>query len=306
MFVALVITVTGCSNELTTASETTTLASVTPAGGETGVDVNTPIEVGFTRPMQMGMEMYAALHEGEMSEPLAHGDWSWSDDMMHLMFHGDQPLMAGMDYTIHLGGGIRDADGNLLDWEPGFQHMGGHWATAEMMGGMMNGLNMMGEGWQHENGSFGMGFVFSTASVAALTAVVPAGGEMGVDPNTPISIEFTHPMQMGMEMYVALHRGGPQGPVMEGMWTWSSDMMRLGFQHSEPLEHGMDYTIHLGGGMRDAEGNPIDWEPGLQQMGGEWCTADMLGGMMQNSHMMGPRWMHENGTYGMGFTFTTR
>jgi hypothetical protein len=299
----LVIAVTGCSDELTTTSETTMLASVTPAGGETGVSVNTTVEVEFTHPMQMGMEAYAALHEGGMSQPLAQGDWRWSDDMMHLMFHGDQPLMAGMDYTIHLGGGMLDADGSVIDMEPGLQHMGGHWATAAMMGGMMNGLNMMGEGWQHENGSFGMGFVFSTASAAALTSVVPAAGEMGVDPNTPIEIEFTHPMQMGMQMYVALHEGGPNGPTVEGSWTWSSDMMHLTFEHTEPLESQMDNTIHIGGGMRDAEGNPIDWESGLQHMGGEWCTADMLGGMM--NHMMGQGWMHENGTYGMGFTFRT-
>jgi hypothetical protein len=145
-----------------------------------------------------------------------------------------------------------------------------------------------------------------TVDTGTLASVVPAGGETGVDLLTPITVGFTHPMQMSMQMYVVLHDGGPNGPLVEGSWTWSGDMMRLTFEHPEPLRGQTDYTIHVGGGMRDVNGNPINWEPGLQQMGGEWCTADMLGGMMQNSHMMGPGWMHENGTYGMGFTFTTR
>jgi hypothetical protein len=142
-----------------------------------------------------------------------------------------------------------------------------------------------------------------TPVAAALASVVPSGGATGIDPNTMIRIGFTHPMQAGMQMYAVLHEGGAGGPLVDGTWAWSGDMMHLTFQPTEPLEHQTEYTIHLGGGMRDAEGNPIDWEPSSQHMGGEWCTADMLGGMM--NHMMGPGWMHENGTYGMGFMFTT-
>jgi hypothetical protein len=145
-----------------------------------------------------------------------------------------------------------------------------------------------------------------STETAALASVVPSGGATGIDPNTTIRIDFTQPMEAGMQMYVVLHEGGAGGPLVTGSWRWSSDMMHLTFEHPEPLENQMDYTIHIGGGMRDAAGNPIDWEPGLQHMGGEWCTADMLGGMMNGSHMMGPGWMHENGTYGMGFAFTTR
>jgi len=49
--------------------------------------------------------------------------------------------------------------------------MGGHWVTQQMLGdwggGMMGGMgSMMGPGWQHHNGTYGMVFTFTTAPTA--------------------------------------------------------------------------------------------------------------------------------------------
>ena len=69
-------------------------------------------------------------------------------------------------YAIHLGGGMWDADGNLLDMDPEGRQMGGFWAGQEMMGGFHAGMptGMMGSGWVHpSNGSLGMVFIFETA-----------------------------------------------------------------------------------------------------------------------------------------------
>ena len=42
--------------------------------------------------------------------------------------------------------------------------MGGQWATASMMGnGMGMAGSMMGTGWRHSNGTYGMVFSFTTA-----------------------------------------------------------------------------------------------------------------------------------------------
>jgi hypothetical protein len=73
-----------------------------------------------------------------------------------------------------------------------------------------------------------------------------------------------------------------------------------------PLQGQTTYTIHLGGGMRDADGNMIGMDQGVSQHGGRWATDGMMsGGMMSDRDMMGDGWQHENGTYGMVFTFTT-
>lgn len=142
-----------------------------------------------------------------------------------------------------------------------------------------------------------------------LATVIPAGGSTGVDPNAPIVIEFTHAMQHGSEMYVALHEGGVTGPVVAGTWTWSTDGTRLTFTPASPLKPRTTYTIHIGGRMRDADGHPVGFTEHGQHMGGQWATSQMMmthGGMMQGwSGHMGSGWQHANGTYGMVFPFTT-
>ncbi|NIS65091.1 MAG: hypothetical protein GTO05_08025 [Gemmatimonadales bacterium] len=86
--------------------------------------------------------------------------------------------------------------------------------------------------------------------------------------------------------------------------------MCLTFTPSTPLDSGMSYTMHIGGGMMDATGHVIDLEQHGPRMGGVWVTQHMIdqrimqGGMMMND-MTGPGWRHANGTYGMVFTFTT-
>ncbi len=74
--------------------------------------------------------------------------------------------MRGSLYTVHLGGGMTDFQNGPVDFDTYGPHMGGDWATDDMMmgGGMMGGSGPhMGEGWQHSNGSFGMVFGFTTA-----------------------------------------------------------------------------------------------------------------------------------------------
>jgi hypothetical protein len=144
------------------------------------------------------------------------------------------------------------------------------------------------------------GSPFDPALATRIVAVEPSGGAVGVNPSAPIVITFSHAMREGMEEYAALHEGDVTGPVVAGTWTWSQDRTQLTFTPAAPLEAQTKYTLHMGGGMRDAIGRPINYEYCLSH-GGQWATQQMMGGQ----NMTGRGWRHQNGTYGMVFTFTT-
>lgn len=144
--------------------------AVSPRGGATGVEELSSVTVQFDDHLMAGMEAYASLHEGDVTGPQAAGDWAMSQDRRTLTFTPASLLKANTPYTIHLGGGMMDANGDHADFEIHGGHMGGSWATQGMMvgGGMMGGAMgdaHMGEGWRHpDNGSYGMVFFFKTAS----------------------------------------------------------------------------------------------------------------------------------------------
>lgn len=161
--IAIATVVAGCHDGFAPVGDTTVL-SVVPAGGTNDVDPNAPIMIEFSHAMRMGMEQYAALHQGDVTGPVIQGAWSGSTDGRALTFTPAAPLRSGTRYTLHLGGGMLDADGDLLDYDHCAREHGGQWATQSMMGGSMMGgtWNMMGDGWQHPNGTYGMVFVFTT------------------------------------------------------------------------------------------------------------------------------------------------
>lgn len=153
------------------------LLSVDPEGGATDIPVDQPITIEFDHPMASGMEAFADVHEGDLAGPPVDGTWSWSADRTRLTFTPSVPFQPSTVYVIHLGGGMMDADGTPVDFEDHGEHMGGEWATSDMMSqgwsggpGMGNGMHdgepyqsHVGEGWRHANGSYGMVFAFRTA-----------------------------------------------------------------------------------------------------------------------------------------------
>jgi hypothetical protein len=162
---AVPLALAGCGAEPNAPALTTHVVSVVPAGGATGVDPNAPIVVTFDQPMQVGMEQYAALHEGDVTGPVVPGTWAWSNGHATLTFTPMRPLMSQVQYTLHMGGGMRATDGGLVDWSSCVGQQGGQWATQQMMGGggMMGGdATMMGPGWRASNGTYGMVFPFTT------------------------------------------------------------------------------------------------------------------------------------------------
>jgi len=64
----------------------------------------------------------------------------------------------------HIGGAMMDANSHPVDMDQFGMQMGGQWATQGMMGATHSGMpwSMMGFGWRHQNGSYGMVFTFST------------------------------------------------------------------------------------------------------------------------------------------------
>lgn len=161
---AVALGAVACSSVSTAPTRSTTVASVVPVGGASGVSVGTSITVRFSSPMSAGMETYAALHQGGVSGPVVPGSWMWSADRTQLTFTPAMPLQAHTAYTLHMGGGMLDANGDPVDYQSCVDRMGGEWATPQMMGGgMMGGAGMMGPGWRGDNGMYGMTFGFTTA-----------------------------------------------------------------------------------------------------------------------------------------------
>ncbi|MGD2067172.1 MAG: Ig-like domain-containing protein [Gemmatimonadota bacterium] len=154
------------------------------------------------------------------------------------------------------------------------------------------------------------------SETTALLSIVPTGGATDVDPPATVVVGFDHPMMPGMEAYALLHRGDVTGPEVPGAWRLSDDLRTLTFTPASLLQPGTTYTIHLGGGMMDADGRHVDFDAHGDRMGGVWASPAMMGRGMMGSGMMGgavgdrhmgPGWQHPtNGSYGMVFTFTTR
>ena len=97
---------------------------------------------------------------------------------------------------------------------------------------------------------------------------------MDVDPAGAITITFSWPMQIGMEMYAALHQGPVTGPEIEGTWSWMDGGQRLQFVPTTPLAAATMHTVHLGGGMLDANGDRVGLDSCVTRHGGQWATAE--------------------------------
>lgn len=148
-----------CSDDITAPDASTQLASVVPAGGSVSVDPTSSIVVDFTHAMMTGMETYMVLHEGDVRGPAVPGTWTWSPERTRATFAPGNPLRAQTRYTLHLGGGMMDGTGAGIGFGDHGRHMGGEWATGQMMGGSGG---MMGPGWRHGNDTYGMVFTFTT------------------------------------------------------------------------------------------------------------------------------------------------
>jgi hypothetical protein len=149
------------------------------------------------------------------------------------------------------------------------------------------------------------GNVNGAAESVLLTSVAPVGGATDIDPNTTISAGFSNAMPPGMEQYLAVHEGDLSGPLVSGMWAWSQDGRTCVFTPDAPLQHQMQYMLHVGGGILDVNGHHVDFADGQHHMGGQRIHQDMMNGSMMGQSMMGSGWMHPDGTYGMGFSFMT-
>lgn len=165
------------------------------------------------------------------------------------------------------------------------------------------------------SGSPTSGDLASTANSTALVSLVPSAGASEVTLMTDIEVRFNGTIPTTVRSYVALHVGECPGPVVGGMWSRSADGMGLEFAPFQPLIASTDYTIHVGGGMKDHSGEPFDLAGHGLGLGGEWVTEEMVrapDGMGMGTDMMGQTithsglgWANPDGTYGMAFPFST-
>ncbi|MGD8897150.1 MAG: Ig-like domain-containing protein [Acidobacteriota bacterium] len=165
--VALVAAGCGGENQMMTGpgdvSGMPAFLSVTPRGGATGVPVSSPLELHWGVAMSAGMEQFVDLHRGDLSGPTVPMGFAWSGDGMQLVCTPVSPLQPETQYVIHVGGGMVDADGELIDMDEHGPGYGGQWIQGGMMGAGHAGMpwGMMGGGWQHGS-DYGMAFTFTT------------------------------------------------------------------------------------------------------------------------------------------------
>ena len=147
--------------------------------------------------------------------------------------------------------------------------------------------------------------------LAVVLSVTPASNATGISTSSPITITFSHPMMVGMELLVALHEGTIVGPLVEGSFSWSPDRRSLTLVPTENLKPATTYVLHLSPNLKDATGRGIGFAACAQSVGGQPVSPGMMtGGRMGGANgtgMMGPGWQAGQGTwgYGMSFTFTT-
>ncbi len=142
---------------------------------------------------------------------------------------------------------------------------------------------------------------------AVFLSATPSGQAVDVRPDGPIMLRFSGPMMARMERYVDLHRGGLSDPTVPMGCAWSADRATLTCRPDSPMERRTRYTLHMGGGLRDAAGRRIDTDQHRRHMGGEWADSARMGGMHSGTRMgdMPAGWRHPNGSIGMTFEFLT-
>lgn len=148
-----------CSSNAMDTGLATQFLSVSPRGGTTNVAASSDVVLTFDQPMMAGMEQYLALHQGTVTGPTLPMGCNWSNGQKTLTCRPSQPLASATRYVIHMGGGMMDANGLRVGMESSGMGMGGQWVSSGMMGGQGG---MMGNGWMHTNGSYGMVFEFTT------------------------------------------------------------------------------------------------------------------------------------------------
>jgi hypothetical protein len=139
--------------------------SISLPGGATGVPVGTPLELHWGVAMGAGMEQYVDLHMGSLAGPVTPMMCAWPADGTTLGCTPLSPLQPGTQYFVHVGGGMVNVNGVVVDmmqYGPGY---GGQWIQGGMMGfGGHAGMDWgaMGGAWRHSNGAYGMAFTFTT------------------------------------------------------------------------------------------------------------------------------------------------
>jgi hypothetical protein len=150
-----------CSSS--TAPKTIAQASVTPSPGATDVSTGTTVMASFSQPMMAGMEQYVDLHHGGVNGPITPMTCTWNGTRTILTCTPNTPLAESTGYTIHMGAGMMDDQGGVMDMAD-WTTMDGQWATSGMMGGTHGGMSvgMMGSGWKDGMGHYGILFPFTT------------------------------------------------------------------------------------------------------------------------------------------------
>jgi hypothetical protein len=116
-------------------------------------------------------------------------------------------------------------------------------------------------------------------------------------PGGIVVVDFDGPVQDGMEAYVDLHREDVTGPLVPMTCLWARNGETLTCLPQGALASGTRHVLHLGAGLLDADGRPVDMSPGLG-LGGTWMDGG-TGVLHGGGTLQGDGWRDEAGRTGL-------
>ncbi|CAG0936630.1 Alpha-2-macroglobulin [Thermoflexales bacterium] len=159
------------------------VTQVMPTDGTEGVGTDTDITVMFNRPVVplVPIEQQATLPQPLVIDPPVKGQGEWINTSIYV-FRPDERLQAGIQYTAKIAAGLQDPLGAALRED----------------------------------------LVWSfTTMTPQVIANGPSEGETDVWLDRSLQVVFSQPMDhANVESLFSLHQGSPDGPQVQGTFTW--------------------------------------------------------------------------------------
>jgi len=192
-----------------------------PADGEEHVSPQQPIIVAFSQPMDTSSTEPAFTLRPSGGEQV-RGEFSWNEDRTVMTFvplgPPAPPLHLETRYVAHIGGAARAAEGDLT----------------------------LGEAYT---------WTFTTVPYPRVLDTLPADGETGVGPDTPLEVRLSAPISVATALpHISIN---PQPACVYTHWMeldyWSNPADRLLLLWD--LRPATTYEVSIGAGITDPYGN---------------------------------------------------
>jgi hypothetical protein len=194
-----------------------TVLSNAPAANAMAVPTNAVLSISFSEAMNK-----ATVDAAFSISPAVAGTALWDGTDTLRTFQPSAPLAPSTQYTVTVGVGARDRTGNAL--------------------------------------ASPFSFTFTTAAAADTTrptvvSTSPDNGELGVAPNTKLTVTFSEPMDKA-SVQVAFSMSVPMA-LNGGTFAWSADGRTVTYSPPGFFMYGSNAAFRIGAASRDLAGNTL-------------------------------------------------